>query len=176
MEGKIMLCNIGYKLFERDKRTGKLYPLFIGKTEETKVGEWIHAEFIPTKGYAQRGGWHIGTIPSAPHLIGASGTYTSKRGKNFERIWCKVLYNARHNYNDYVQTLPKKCITDGIPEDGFYNFKEANGALWIITSDIKVIKVLAEEERCNILKAYGFDEAKAIEKRVKILNKNKKSS
>ena len=46
--------NIGYKLFEMDKRDGKLYPLFIGKTEPFKINEWIHAEFIPTKGFAQR--------------------------------------------------------------------------------------------------------------------------
>ena len=166
--------NIGYKLFERDKRDGKLYPLFIGKNTPFKMNEWIHAEFIPTKGFACRGGLHIGAnLPSAPHLIGADGTYKSKRGKNFERIWCVVEYNANHNYNDYVQTLPKKCITDGIPEDGFYNFKEANGALWIITSDIRIKKVLTEEERCAILKAQGFDEQKAIEKRVEILNRRK---
>lgn len=165
--------NIGYKLFERDKRDGKLYPLFIGKNIPFKMNEWIHAEFIPTKGFACRGGLHIGAnLPSAPHLIGSDGTYKSKRGKNFERIWCVVEYNANHNYNDYVQTLPKKCITDGIPEDGFYNFKEANGALWIITSDIRIKKVLTEEERCDILKSHGFDEQKAIAKRVEILNKN----
>lgn len=165
--------NIGYKLFEMDTRDGKLYPLFIGKTEETKVGEWVHAEFIPTKGYAVRAGWHLGLIPSAPHLIGSDGTYKSKRGKNFKRVWCEVEYNANHNYNDYVQTLPKKCITDSIPEDGFYNFKEANGALWIITSDIKIIKVLTEEERCAILKSHGFDEQKTIEKRVEVLNRKR---
>lgn len=164
--------NIGYKLFEMDTRDGKLYPLFIGKTKAFPIGEWIHAEFIPTKGYACRGGLHIGAnLPSAPHLIGSDGTYKSKRGKNFKRVWCVVEYNANHNYNDYVQTLPKKCITDGIPEDGFYNFKEANGALWIITSDIKIIKVLTEEERQFLLWLNGFDEQKAIAKRVEILNR-----
>ena len=163
----------GYKLFERDIRTGELYPLFIGKNKPFKIGEIIHAEFIPTKGYAVRGGLHIGTIPSAPHLIGASGTYTSKRGKNFERVWCVVWYNVNNNYNDYVQTLPKKCITDGIPEDGFYNFKEPNGALWVISSDMKIERVLTEEERCDILNEIGFDEQKAIAKRVEILNRKR---
>lgn len=164
--------NIGYKLFEMDMRNGKLYPLFIGKTKEVERHVWLHAEFIPTKGYAERGGWHLGAnLPSAPHLIGSDGTYKSKRGKNFKRVWCEVEYNANHNYNDYVQTLPKKCITDGIPEDGYYNFKEANGSLWIITSNIKINHVLTERERCNILKSHGFDEQKAIAKRVEILNK-----
>lgn len=168
--------NTGYKLFERDKRTGKLYPLFIGKKEETKVGEWIHAEYLPTKGFAVRMGWHLGAnVPSAPHLIGADGTYTSRRGKNFERVWCIVEYNDNHNYNDYVETLPKKCITDDSLKDGFYNFKEANGALWVITSDIKIIKVLTEDERRAILNEKGFDEAKAIEKRVEILRRRIKN-
>ena len=163
-----------YKLFEQDTRSGKLYPLFIGKREETKVGEWVHAEYIPTKGFASRGGWHVGTnVPSAPHLIGANGTYTSRRGKNFKRVWCEVECNMNHDYNTYVQTLPKKCITDGIPEDGYYNFKEPNGAKWIITSDIKVVRIIPEEERQQILKAKGFDERKAIAKRVEILNKKR---
>lgn len=163
-----------YKLFEQDTRSGKLYPLFIGKREETKVGEWVHAEYIPTKGFASRGGWHVGTnVPSAPHLIGANGTYTSRRGKNFKRVWCEVECNMNHDYNAYVQTLPKKCITDGIPEDGYYNFKEPNGAKWIITSDIKVVRIIPEEERQQILKAKGFDEQKAIAKRVEILNKKR---
>lgn len=163
-----------YKLFEQDTRSGKLYPLFIGKREETKIGEWVHAEFIPTKGFASRGGWHVGTnVPSAPHLIGANGTYTSRRGKNFKRVWCEVECNMNHDYNTYVQTLPKKCITDGIPEDGYYNFKEPNGAKWIITSDIKIVRIIPEEERQQILKARGFDERKAIAKRVEILNKKR---
>lgn len=166
--------NIGYKLFERDTRNGKLYPLFIGKTEETKIGVWLHAEFIPTKGFATRGGWHVGTnVPSAPHLIGANGKYTSRRGKNFERVWCIVQYNDHNDYNDYVQTLPKKCITDGIPQNGFYNFKEPNGAKWVITSDIRVIRILTEEERQQILEEQEFDEKEAIKKRVEILNRHK---
>ena len=163
-----------YKLFEQDTRNGKLYPLFIGKTAETKIGEWVHAEFIPTKGFASRGGWHVGTnVPSAPHLIGANGTYTSRRGKNFKRVWCEVECNMNHDYNAYVQTLPKKCIVDGIPEDGYYNFKEPNGAKWIITSDIKVVRIIPEGERQQILKANGFDEQKAIAKRVEVLNRKR---
>jgi hypothetical protein len=56
-----------------------------------------------------------------------------------------------------------------MPQNGFYRFKEPSGALWIITSDIKIIKVLTEEERQVILKRKGFDEKKACQKRVEIL-------
>ena len=56
---------IGYKLFEMNSK-GQLFPQFIGKNEETKMNEWLHAEYIPTKGFATRGGWHVGLIPDAP--------------------------------------------------------------------------------------------------------------
>lgn len=163
---------IGYKLFEQDIRDGKLYPLFIGKKTETKIGEWIHAEFIPTKGFAVRAGWHLGLIPSAPHLIGADGTYRSKRGKNFKRVWCEVEYNNTNDYTEIAYSQPKHCFKI-IPTNGFYGFKEPNGAKWIITSDIRIRKVLTEKERCAILWLEGFDEQKAIAQRVEILNRKK---
>lgn len=163
---------IGYKLFEQDTRDGKLYPLFIGKKTETKIGEWVHAEFIPTKGFAVRAGWHLGLIPSAPHLIGADGTYRSKRGKNFKRVWCEVEYNDTNDYTEVAYSQPKHCFKI-IPTNGFYNFKEANGAKWVITSDIRIRKVLTEEERLAILWLEGFDEQKAIAQRVEILNRKK---
>lgn len=166
--------NIGYKIFEMDMRDGKLYPLFIGKKEESKIGEWLNAEYIPTKGFAVRMGWHLGLIPSAPHLIGADGTYLSQRGKNFKRVWCEVEYNDTNNYTELAMSMPKHCF-EKIPNDGFYNFKEANGAQWIITSDIKIKRILTEEERQAMLESIGFDEKKAIEKRVEILNRNKKT-
>ena len=164
--------NIGYKLFEMDMRNGKLYPLFIGKTEETKVGEWVHAEFIPTKGFAVRSGWHLGLIPSAPHLIGADGTYRSKRGKNFKRVWCEVEYNNTHNYTSEAYKQPKHCFVC-IPDNGYYDFKEPNGAKWIISSDIRVKHILTDGERSAILLANKFDEAVAIGNRVEILNRRK---
>lgn len=33
---------------------GKLYPLFIHKTYETPIGEWMQAECYPTKGFAAK--------------------------------------------------------------------------------------------------------------------------
>lgn len=166
--------NIGYKLFEMDVRDGKLYPLFIGKKEETKMGEWLRAEHLPTKGFAVRSGWHIGAnLPSAPHLIGADGTYKSQRGKNFKRVWCEVEYNDTHDYTEWAQSLPKHCFEE-IPDDGFYRFKEPNGALWIITSDIKLLRIIPEAERQQILRDRGFNEAEAIKRRVEILKAKSK--
>lgn len=55
----------GYKLFEMNKN-GKLFPLFIDKNTEVKVGEWIKAKYNLSKGFASRGGWHIGLTCDAP--------------------------------------------------------------------------------------------------------------
>lgn len=166
-----MSKNLGYKLLEMDS-TGKLFPLFIGKNTETPVGVWLHAEYLPTKGFAARGGWHIGDIPDAPWLKAADGTY-KPRWKHGKRVWCVVEYNDHHNYNEYVQTLPKKAITDGVPEDGFYFFREVGKGTWVITSDIKVLRVLTEEERREILKEAGHDEEAAFEPYRKTFEKRK---
>lgn len=155
--------NIGYKLFEMDMRNGKIYPLFIGKKEETKIGEWLKAEHLPTKGFAERSGWHCGQIPDAPWLKCADGSYGSQRGKNFKRVWCECEYNDTHDYTAWAQTMPKKCFKE-IPDDGFYFFKETGNRIWVITSDIKVNRILSEEERQEILKEEGYDEKKAFEK------------
>lgn len=161
-----MKTRFGYKLFEEDKK-GNLFPLFIGKTEAVPVGEWLHAKYLPTKGFAPRGGWHIGEMPDAPWLKGydgsMNGVYKSKRGKTFNRVWCLVEYNANHDYNEEVAQIQGKCFKDKVPEDGFYFFTECGKGVWSITSDIKVVRKLSTDERKAILDAMGHDEVKAYE-------------
>lgn len=152
----------GYKLFEQ-REDGKFFPLFIGKNVETPVNEWVPAEIIMDhKGFAHRPGWHIGaTMPSAPWLMSADGTYKSQRGKKFKRVWCEVEYVADVDYTSEVEKLPKKCFTDRLPDGGYYNFRESGNRLWIIADRIRVTKIINEEERMNILKSMNYDEAEA---------------
>ena len=154
----------GYKLFEMDFE-GRLYPLFIGKNEETPQNEWIMAQIIMDhKGFAHRPGWHLGaTMPSAPWLMSADGTYKSQRGKRFRRVWCEVEYVADIDYTDYVSILPKKCFTDRLPDGGFYNFRESGNRLWVIADRIKVTRILSEEERLKILNSMNYNEDAAFE-------------
>ena len=156
----------GYKLFEENNK-GELFPLFIGKNIPTPMNQWIPAQFIPTKGFASRGGWHIGELPDAPWLKGYDGTelgcYKS-RWKTGKRVWCLVEYNATIDYNPVVKTLPKKCFVDKVPENGYYFFREIGKGVWSITSDIKVVKKISEIERQEILKAHGYDEKEAYKK------------
>lgn len=157
-----MKVNKGYKLFEM-RDDGKLFPLFIGKTKETPMNEWVPAEIIMEhKGFAHRPGWHIGAMmPSAPWLMSADGTYKSQRSKRFKRVWCEVEYVADVDYTEEVLQLPKKCFTDRLPDGGFYNFRESGDRLWIIADRIKITKVLDEVERTEILNALNYNEAEA---------------
>ena len=159
-----MKVKTGYKLFEQ-REDGKLFPLFIGKTKETYMNEWVPAEIVMEhKGFAHRPGWHIGaTMPSAPWLMSADGEYKSQCGKRFKRVWCEVEYVADIDYTNVVEQLPKKCFTDRLPDGGFYNFRESGNRLWIIADRIKITRILAEEERMEILKSMNYDEMKAFE-------------
>ena len=153
----------GYKLFEmRDDK--KLFPLFIGKTKETPMNEWIMAEGIPTKGFAKRFGWHIGRdLPSAVHLMSHDGTYRSQRGKRFRRVWAEVQYCADIDYTEEALKTKKKCFDNSLPDNGFYLFKENNNAVWVIADRIRVTKILSEDERQQILKEMNYDEQEAFE-------------
>ena len=151
-----MNIKTGYKLFEM-RDDGKLFPLFIGKTKETPMNEWVMAEIID-----HHPGWHIGaTMPSAPWLMGADGTYKSQRGRRFKRVWCEVEYVADIDYTDEVLQLPKRCFIDRLPDGGFYAFRESGDRLWIIADRIKVTRIVSEEERMELLKSMNYDEEEA---------------
>lgn len=157
-----MKTKIGYKLLEREKATGKLYPLFIGKNEETKMQEWMKAEYIPTKGFAKRAGWHIGNIPFAPWLMSMNGTYKA-RNKKFERVFCLVEYVADIDYQEEANRSTTKDLGSKIPENGYYLFDERKRGLWVITGAMKINKVLTWEEVDNILKENHVDVEKGFE-------------
>ena len=166
--------NVGYKLFEMNSK-GELFPLFIDKNTQVPIGVWIKAEFHPTDGFAARGGWHLGAdVPDAPWLKSYDGTdigYYKSRWKRGKRVWCEVEYNTNHNYNSEVQQLKKKCFEDRVPEDGYYFFREVGKGTWVITSDIRVVRVLTDEERSDIIEESGYDEINAYSKYKKTLQK-----
>jgi hypothetical protein len=49
-------------------KDSSIAPLFINKKMRMPFGQWMEAEFHPTKGYAPRKGWHCTLEPHAPHL------------------------------------------------------------------------------------------------------------
>lgn len=110
-----------YKKVRRLKN-GKLYPLFINKTIPYVFGKWLEAEFIPTKGFAERKGFHCCFLPIAPHLadVKANGEI---------RVWVEV------EVEDYVT----------------YNRPLLQGGKWILANKMKVIREVPEEEIKEII-------------------------
>lgn len=172
-----MNIKTGYKLFEQND-SGHLFPLFVGKNNETPINEWVPAEIIMEhKGFAHRPGWHLGaTMPSAPWLMGSDGTYKSQRGKRFKRVWCEVEYVADVDYTEVVAQLPKKCFTDRLPDGGFYKFRESGDRLWVIADRIKITRILSEEERMQILDKMNYDEVEAFAPYKKTFDKRMKTA
>ena len=107
---------IAYKLF-RVTKDKQLAPLFINRNIWIPVGVWMDAEFHPTKGFAERQGWHCTLTPSAPHL-----KEMLKSGE--VRVWCEV------EIEDY----------------GYYERPESQGGLWVLSQKMKVIRQLTKGE------------------------------
>ena len=56
-----------YKLM-RVRKDDSIGSLFINRKDRIPMGVWLSAESHPTKGYANRKGWHATSKPTAPHL------------------------------------------------------------------------------------------------------------
>jgi len=75
----------GFKLF-RLRKDGTIGPLFINRKQVIEMGVEYQAENHPTKGFKERAGWHLTTLPIAPHL-----SMTLKSGE--KRIWAEVEFS-----------------------------------------------------------------------------------
>jgi len=141
-----------YKLFK--KRGNALYPLFIGKNTPTPIGEWIPASHIPTKGFAERPGWHAGVLPMAPHLR----TKANKIAP--DRVWAEVEIPADINWQDQADKSRTRDIRDQVPANGYYRFKtnKMQGGAWIIGGALKIDRVLSDDEVSKILLNAGYPE------------------
>lgn len=79
---KILKC---YKLV-RLRKNNTLGSLFIYRKAVLPINQWLIAELHPTKGYAERFGWHCTFYPYAPHL------------KETGRIWVECLADGYRTY------------------------------------------------------------------------------
>lgn len=101
---------VAYKLVR--VKDGKLYPLFINKQQEFKIGEWMDAECHPTKGFAIRQGWHCCFEKNAPHL-------KTELANGEHRVWIK-------------------CIVE---DWDVYDRPESQGGAWVLAQKIKVLGI-----------------------------------
>lgn len=170
---KIAYC---YKLFEQHP-DGTLHALFAGAKNAVPIGEWRYAQGFPRTddgvsgmNLRERYGWHLSAgLPSAPHLMSSKsfergypskGAYGHKKGS--KRVWVRMAYDASTDFNSIADSTGKQNDIYGlIPFGGYYAFKENNQSEWVISSAVKIDKILTEEERQQILKDAGYDEYEA---------------
>ena len=64
-----------------------------------------------------------------------------------------------YELNKKVNQLPKKCFQYILPENGFYKFRETGcKRIWIISDQMRILRILSEIERQNILKNMNYNE------------------
>lgn len=173
---KIAYC---YKLFEQHPDE-TLHALFAGASKATPIGEWQYAQGFPytdsgVKGMnlRERYGWHLSAgLPSAPHLMSSKDFtrgYPSKNAfghpKGSKRVWVRMAYDASTDFNSIADSTKAGDIFGLIPFGGYYAFKENNQSEWVISSAVKIDKILTEKERQQILQDAGYDEYEAWRKK-----------
>lgn len=110
-------------------KDGNAYPLFIDKRKPFVFGEWMHAEYHPTKGFAPRslgkdadgneiGGWHCCYKPEAPHIA-------DKLASGEVRVWMK-------------------CEAKGKMQK--YDRPESQGGAWLLVEWLKPLEIVREME------------------------------
>lgn len=146
---------------------GKLYPLYVNANKEIKIDKWLPAEYgklvdpthVKSCGcggrLALRPGWHTTTVPWTD-WIGAKmpdGTLARKP----DHVWCECEIRGKEltveNRNG-LRTIP----------NGYYRFKTNSKQRdpWIISGEIKVNRILPEDEVSRICIDNGLEPQKLV--------------
>jgi len=103
------MTKIAYKLF-RELKSGEITSLFINKSRRLPYNVWLIADNYPTKGFAERPGWHCTAKPKAPHL-------KMELANGEKRVWKMVVIE---NYIEFKR-----------PEN--------QGGLWYLAEDMLIL-------------------------------------
>lgn len=167
---------IAYKLF-RTKKTapGRLFPLFVLADEEVPMNEWLAAKpgiLLPSGKVksrlgplAYRPGWHLSDIPLAIHIgVKEDG---SIKYMHPDHVWCECEYSDEIDYQPEANANgttekgfdPKKAFLKKVPEHGYYRYKTSPMMLgtWIIAGDIKINRIMTDEEVAKICREHGYE-------------------
>lgn len=147
-----------YKLFKL--KNGKLYPLYIYDKEEIEIGKWLKAKCGPladeTHVYcrkfqklALRPGYHSTTVPFSDWIGKKQSDGTLARRP--DNVWAECEIRGKElivTENNGLRTIPK----------GYYRFKTNTKQKepWLISGEIKVNRVLSNEEVDQICISKGF--------------------
>jgi hypothetical protein len=170
-----------YKLF-RTKRgqPGKIFPLFVLSNEAIPIGTWVKAKAGPagkTTGrvasklgdLAYRPGFHAGDLPVAMHIGGKSRPGITKPDiRPDDQVWAQVEFPADVDWQKVASANARMTkagtphaasahVTDQVPFGGFYRYKTNPNMVghWLISGDMKVDRILSDEEVKKINDAAG---------------------
>lgn len=149
---------IVYKLFKIHK--GVLYPLYVNAKEPVPLGEWVLAHCGEKKDngkvksklgdLAFRPGFHCTEIPYAGHIGKKQPDGSLWQAK--DTVWAEVEVLD----NDLTIQVKKVCTGKSlreqylkvVPSGGYYWYQTNPQAKvrWLIAGEIKVIRILSQEE------------------------------
>lgn len=153
-----------YKLFRMKK--GVLYPLYVNANTPTPVGEWVEAKSgeLTEDGkvksrlgkLAYRPGWHCSDRPIALH-IGAKADPHDKLPsfRPANQVWAEVEIKDEIDWQtiaDKQGKNPRDKQLRFVPKGGYYEYKTNPNMFgkWLIAGEIKVTRVLSDEEVIEI--------------------------
>lgn len=156
-----------YKLFKT--KNGKLYPLYIYANEEFRVNKWIKAKCgvatddgrVKSKigKLSFRPGIHSCEIPFADHI--GKRQVDGSLAQASDTVWCECEIKDK-DYTPLAKEIGngvsvKSCLKE-IPKGGFYYFQTNPNARvkWIISGEIKINRILSNEEVIKICKEHGI--------------------
>lgn len=156
-----------YKLFR--VKNGKLYPLFVLADKETPFNKWLDAEEGETKetgkvksrlgDLAYRPGWHSSALPLATHI--GQKVNGEIKYMHDNHVWVECYINNTVDYQNEAKSKgksPKNQYLKRIPVNGFYTYKTNPNMFgnWFISGEIKLNRVLSDQEVEQILKENGL--------------------
>ena len=171
---------VGYKLLRR--KGGKLYPLYVLADEEIPVGEWLIAEEGPQTEsgkvksklgeLAFRPGWHVNDLPYVEHI------YSMHDGRKYMKdgcVWCEVEYGTDVDYSKEAEKAGWKngkwsatrAYLKKVPVGGFYRYKTSPHMFgeWAIAGEMRIVRVLEDEEAERICIENGLNPLRRYRKR-----------
>ncbi len=149
-----------YKLFRI--KNGKLYPLYVlankemlmGRKLKAEVGELKDATHVKAKGcsgvLSLRPGFHSCFIPYTDWIGKRTEDGTLIQRK--DTVWCECEVTGREEYvtdRNGLRTLPKNWY--------YFKTNPKQKWPWVISDNIKIKKILTDEEVASICKAYGLE-------------------
>lgn len=168
-----------YKLMR--VKEGKTYPLYVLAEKETPRGVWLEAEEGERTArnkvksrlgeLAFRPGWHLTDIPYVKHI------YSTHNGERYMKdgcYWCEVEYKTDKCYSAEAREegwrggrwAASRAYLKRIPVGGYYKYKTNPQMVgeWIICGEMRIIRVMNDEEVERICRENGLEPLKRYKK------------